>query len=73
MAKIKTLTSMNRNGVAVQNSSEIDIPDHEAVALCRNGLAQPIGWTLEEVAASEGDSESLVDPPPAPKKNSKKS
>lgn len=68
MAKIKTLTSMNRNGVAVQNSSEIDIPTEEAVALCRNGLAQPIGWKLDTAPPAEGDSESLVDPPAKKKK-----
>lgn len=73
MAKIVTTTSMNRGGVAIQTNSTIDIPENEAVALCRAGLAKPEGWELPAMqAAPSGESESLVDPPAASKKPGKR-
>lgn len=58
---------MNRQGVAIQTNSEIEVPESEAIALCRNSLAAPIGWELpalegaEEPDLAEPDDGSLVD------------
>ena len=41
MAKIVAVTSMSRGGEAIKPGDEIDFPQHEASALCRNGLAKP--------------------------------
>ncbi len=49
MAKVKTLTSMNRDGLAIPGGQTTDsFTDDEAVALVTNGLAEPVGWTLVE-------------------------
>lgn len=56
MAKVKMLTSANREGVAIPNGSEVDYPDDEAVSLCVNGLATPVGWQLADgKMVTEGD------------------
>jgi hypothetical protein len=72
VAKVKMLTSANRDGVALPNGSEVEVPEADAVALCRNGLASPVGWTLEPIApppASDDDEdpslEDLADDQPA--------
>jgi hypothetical protein len=46
MAKVKMLTSANREGVAIPNGREADYPDDEAVSLVVNGLASPVGWSV---------------------------
>lgn len=50
MPKIKTLTSMNRDGVSIQNNAEIEVPEADALALCLNGLATPIDFRIEDGA-----------------------
>lgn len=79
MAKVKMLTSANRDGVALPNGSEQEFPETEAMALCRNGLASPVGWELPQAdVGSASDSEgSLTDgdqasTPPAGGKSKKK-
>jgi hypothetical protein len=64
MAKIKSLTSMARGGESIAPNQEVDLPETEAIALCVNGLAEPIGWELptDEPAGDE-----------SPKKGRKKS
>ncbi len=51
--KIKTLTSMNRDGIAIQNGSEIDVPEGDALSLCVNGLAQPVDFEIKDGAIVE--------------------
>lgn len=62
MAKIFTTTSMNRYGVAIANNREIEVPDADAVALVKNGLAEPRGWSLGEDDAVVVDGEPAKEP-----------
>lgn len=75
MSKVKMLTSANRDGVALANGSEVDLPEADAVALCRNGLATPVGWSLEPLdtpAASDEDPSLEDDEPAKPAKRTAK-
>ena len=71
MAKIKTLTSMARGAESIKSNQEIDLPDVEAIALCVNGLAEPVGWTLP-ADPTDADGPPPVDPPAPSEPTSKK-
>lgn len=66
MAKIKTLTSMARGAESIKSNQEIEVPDAEAIALCVNGLAEPVGWTMPK------EGEELAPPPADDAKPAKK-
>jgi hypothetical protein len=55
MAKIHTLTSMSRLGESIKTFTDIDVPQDEAVALCRAGLAKPVDWTLPTLGTEAED------------------
>ncbi len=61
MAKVKMLTSANRDGFTLPNGSEQEFPDDEAISLCRNGLAAPIGWQVPAAAPADASSSALGD------------
>lgn len=57
---------MNRDGIAIQAGREVDFPEADAVSLCKNGLAEPVGWEMSaDDAAADAEDET-------PRKPSKK-
>ena len=72
--KIRFLTSANRDGVAIRNGAEVDYSDEEAIALCKGGLAEPVGWSLDAPAppADPDETGELDDATPAETTGKKK-